>query len=76
MSRTRSPAMTSPRSHLTSRTLLCAHLALAVFAGLAANTWFGAWWLDGAVALGIAGWAVIEGRRAWRGQACPCAACA
>jgi divalent metal cation (Fe/Co/Zn/Cd) transporter len=52
------------------------HLALAVFAGLAVNTWFGAWWLDGAVALGIAGWAVIEGRRACRGQACPCAACA
>ena len=32
-----------------------------------------AWWLDGAVALGIAGWAVIEGRRAWAGQSCACA---
>ena len=28
----------------------------------------GAWWLDGVVALGIAGWAVIEGRRAWAGR--------
>jgi hypothetical protein len=30
----------------------------------AANTLWGAWWLYGVVALGIAGWAVIEGRRA------------
>jgi divalent metal cation (Fe/Co/Zn/Cd) transporter len=34
-----------------------------VFAGLAANTLLGAWWLDGVVALAIAGWAVMEGRR-------------
>jgi hypothetical protein len=27
----------------------------------------GAWQLDGAVELGIAGWALIERRRAWRG---------
>ena len=46
---------------------------------LSANALFGAWWLDGMVALGIAGWAVAEGRRAWPGdraaahpsQACP-----
>jgi hypothetical protein len=36
---------------------------MAVFAGLLANTLFGVWWLDGLVALVIAGWAVIEGRR-------------
>ncbi len=53
-----------------TQNLLCAYLAIAVFTGLAANTLFGAWWLDGAVALGIAGWAVIEGRRAWAGQSC------
>jgi hypothetical protein len=47
-------------------------IALAVFAGLAANTLFGAWWLDGVVALGIAVWAVIEGRRAWAGKSCDC----
>ena len=56
-----------------TQNLLCAYLALAVFAGLAANTLFGAWWLDGVVALGIAVWAVIEGRRAWAGKSCACA---
>jgi divalent metal cation (Fe/Co/Zn/Cd) transporter len=56
-----------------TQNLLCAYLAMAVFAGLAANTLFGAWWLDGVVALGIAGWAVIEGRRAWAGKTCRCA---
>jgi divalent metal cation (Fe/Co/Zn/Cd) transporter len=56
-----------------TQNLLCAYLAMAVFAGLAANTLWGAWWLDGVVALGIAGWAVVEGRRAWAGQSCACA---
>jgi divalent metal cation (Fe/Co/Zn/Cd) transporter len=55
-----------------TQNLLCAYLAIAVFIGLAANTLFGAWWLDGVVALGIAGWAVIEGRRAWVGKGCAC----
>lgn len=55
-----------------TQNLLCAYLALAVFAGLAANTLWGAWWLDGLVALGIAGWAVVEGRRAWAGRSCGC----
>ena len=58
-----------------TQNLLCAYLALAVFAGLAANTLLGAWWLDSVVAFGIAGWAVIEGRRAWAGQTCGCASC-
>jgi hypothetical protein len=53
---------------------------MAAFAGLAANTLFSAWWLDGVVALSIAGWAVVEGRRAWAGRSCgsarqPAAAC-
>lgn len=52
--------------------LRCAYLAMAVFAGLAANTLWGAWWLDGVVALGIAGRAVAEGRRAWAGKSCSC----
>ena len=55
-----------------TQNLLCAYLAMAVFAGLLANTLFNAWWLDGAVALAIAGWAVVEGRRAWAGQGCTC----
>ena len=46
-----------------------------MFAGLAANTWFGAWWLDGTVALGIAAWAILEGRRAWAGTTCGCVTC-
>jgi divalent metal cation (Fe/Co/Zn/Cd) transporter len=58
-----------------TQNLLCAYLALAVFVGLAANTLLGAWWLDGTVALGIAAWAVIEGRRAWAGTTCGCATC-
>ena len=56
-----------------TQNLLCAYLAMAVFAGLAANTLLGVWWLDGVVALGIAGWAVVEGRRAWAGRSCGCA---
>lgn len=56
-----------------TQNLLCAYLAMAVFAGLAANTLFGVWWVDGAVALAIAAWAVVEGRRAWLGKTCGCA---
>ena len=56
-----------------TQNLLCAYLAAAVFAGLAANTLLGAWWLDGVVALAIAGWAIVEGRRAWVGRSCGCA---
>ena len=55
-----------------TQNLLCAYLAMAVFAGLAANAVLGAWWLDGLVALGIAGWAVAEGWRAWAGRSCGC----
>jgi divalent metal cation (Fe/Co/Zn/Cd) transporter len=56
-----------------TQNLLCAYLAIAVFVGLAANTLLGAWWLDSIVALGISGWAVVEGRRAWAGRSCGCA---
>jgi divalent metal cation (Fe/Co/Zn/Cd) transporter len=56
--------------------LICAYLASAVLVGLVANTTFGIWWLDPVVALGIAGLAIREGRRAWRGESCECAACA
>jgi divalent metal cation (Fe/Co/Zn/Cd) transporter len=56
--------------------LLCAYLAVAVLAGLLANTLLGMWWLDAVVALGIAAFAVVEARRAWRGDSCGCATCA
>ncbi len=57
-----------------TQNLLCAYLALAVLAGLLANTLLGIWSLDGVVALGISAWAVVEGRRAWAGATCACAA--
>jgi divalent metal cation (Fe/Co/Zn/Cd) transporter len=56
--------------------LICAYLASAVLVSLLANTLFGVWWLDPSVGLAIAGLAVWEGRRAWRGESCNCAACA
>lgn len=55
--------------------LICSYLAVGVLIGLLANTLLGVWWLDPAVALGIATLAAREGRRAWRGESCECAAC-
>jgi len=54
--------------------LLCAYMAVAVLVGLVANTVFGVWWLDPTVGLLIAGLAVKEGRRSWRGEPCTCCA--
>jgi len=53
-----------------NQNLLCAAQAAAVLVGLAANAWFGAYWLDGVIGLGLAAVAVREGRAAWRGDAC------
>src|SRR5206468_2523146 len=47
--------------------LLCAYMAGAVLAGLAANSLLGWWWLDPVIGLGVAAMAVREGREAWRG---------
>ena len=55
--------------------LMCSYLAAAVLAGLLANNVFGVWWLDPAVALGIAALAIREGRRSSRGEAAECATC-
>jgi divalent metal cation (Fe/Co/Zn/Cd) transporter len=52
--------------------ILCAYLAGALLVGLLGNALFGAWWLDPAVGLLIAGVAVREGREAWRGEGCAC----
>ena len=54
--------------------LLCAYLAGALLVGLLGNALLGAWWLDAAVGLLIAGVAVKEGIDAWRGEGCACAA--
>jgi divalent metal cation (Fe/Co/Zn/Cd) transporter len=58
-----------------TQNVLCAILAGAVLIGLAANTLFGLWWLDPAVALAIAAACVREGQKAWRGEECGCATC-
>ncbi|MGZ8632410.1 MAG: hypothetical protein ACXWZZ_00965 [Solirubrobacteraceae bacterium] len=50
--------------------MLCAYLAGALLLGLLGNALFGAWWLDPAVGLLIAGVAVREGAEAWRGEGC------
>jgi divalent metal cation (Fe/Co/Zn/Cd) transporter len=53
-----------------TQNLLCAAQGAAVLLGLAANAAIGAWWLDGVIALGLAAFAVEEGREAWRGEGC------
>jgi len=50
--------------------MLCAYLAGALLVGLLGNALLGAWWLDPAVGLLIAGVAVREGLEAWRGEGC------
>jgi divalent metal cation (Fe/Co/Zn/Cd) transporter len=50
--------------------MLCAYLAGALLIGLLGNALVGAWWLDPAVGLLIAGVAVKEGAEAWRGEGC------
>ena len=54
--------------------LLCAAQAAAVLVGLLANAAWGLWWLDPVAGIAIAIIAVREGREAWRGEGCLCAA--
>ena len=56
-----------------TQNVLCAILAGAVLVGLAANTFFGLWWLDPAIALSISALCVREGQKAWRGEECAAA---
>lgn len=58
-----------------TQNLLCAAQGAAVLVGLAVNAAIGAWWLDGVIALGLAAFAIKEGREAWRGEVC-CVTCA
>ncbi|MEZ0070839.1 divalent metal cation (Fe/Co/Zn/Cd) transporter [Planotetraspora sp. GP83] len=53
-----------------AQNLLCAYLAGAVLAGLAANAAIGWWWLDPLIGMAVAAVAVKEGRQAWLGQEC------
>lgn len=57
-----------------NQNMLCAYLAAGVLVGLLANAALGWWWLDPAIALGIATLAIKEGREAWNGDGCTCAA--
>lgn len=53
-----------------TQNLMCAAQAAAVLVGLAVTATLGWTWLDPAVALLLAGWAVREGVVAWRGEDC------
>ena len=50
--------------------MLCAYLSGALLVGLGANSLFGWWWADPAVALFIGVVAVKEGVALWRGESC------
>jgi divalent metal cation (Fe/Co/Zn/Cd) transporter len=52
---------------------LCAVQAAGVLTGLAITaTWSGGWWIDPAIGLAVAGIAVWQGIRSWRGVDCGC----
>ncbi len=53
-----------------TQNLLCASQAAAVLIGLGATAAFGWSWVDPAIALLLAGWAVREGTQAWHGNDC------
>ncbi|MEP7368186.1 MAG: cation transporter [Dermatophilaceae bacterium] len=50
--------------------LMCAAQAAAVLVGLAVSATLGWSWLDPAIGLLLAGWAIYEGVQAWRGEDC------
>ena len=52
------------------QTLLCSYLSAVLLVGLGLNALFGWTWADPIAALMIAGFAVREGRQAWRGDPC------
>jgi len=52
------------------QTLLCSYLSAVLLVGLVLNALFGWTWADPIAALVIAGFAVREGRQAWRGDPC------
>lgn len=54
----------------SKQTLLCSYLSGVLLIGLLLNSLFGWTWADPIAALVIAGWAIKEGREAWKGDAC------
>ncbi len=57
-----------------TQNLLCAYIAGGVLVGLIGNALFGWWWLDPIAGIAVAVIAVKEGREAWKGENCGCAA--
>jgi divalent metal cation (Fe/Co/Zn/Cd) transporter len=54
----------------SKQTLLCSYLSGILLVGLLLNGLLGWAWADPIAALVIAGWAIKEGRDAWKGDAC------
>jgi len=54
----------------SKQTLICSYLSAVLLVGLLLNSALGWWWADPVAAIVIAGFAVREGREAWRGEAC------
>ncbi|MCC6497278.1 MAG: cation transporter, partial [Propionibacteriaceae bacterium] len=54
----------------SKQTLLCSYLSAVLLGGLVLNAALGWYWADPLAGLVIAGFAVKEGREAWRGEAC------
>lgn len=54
----------------SKQTLLCSYLSAVLLGGLVLNAAFGWYWADPLAGLVIAGFAVKEGREAWRGDTC------
>lgn len=54
----------------SKQTLLCSYLSGVLLVGLLLNSLLGWAWADPIAALVIAGWAIKEGREAWKGDAC------
>jgi divalent metal cation (Fe/Co/Zn/Cd) transporter len=50
----------------------CAYLAAVTLAGLAINALWHITWVDAVAALAAVPILIVEGRRAWRGEACAC----
>lgn len=54
----------------SKQTLICSYLSAAVLIGLLLNSGFGWWWADSLAGVVIAAFALREGVKAWRGDAC------
>jgi divalent metal cation (Fe/Co/Zn/Cd) transporter len=52
------------------QTTACTWLSIITLVGAGANAALGWWWADPAAAIGMAYFLIVEGREAWRGEAC------